>query len=88
MVPTMMARAGTVTDLGDLPLSVLTASVDTQTGWLTAQTDLAALSGDSVHQVVAGAGHQSLLDNQSDAAIVSRAIAMVVDAARTGTPLG
>lgn len=88
MVPTMMARAGAVTDLGDLPLSVLTASVDTQTGWLTAQTDLAALSGNSVHQVVAGAGHQSLLDNQSDAAIVSRAIAMVVDAARTGTPLG
>ncbi|WP_395729264.1 alpha/beta fold hydrolase [Nakamurella sp.] len=88
IVPTMMARAGAVTDLGDLPLSVLTASVDTQTGWLAAQMGLAALSDNSVHQVVAGADHQSLLDNQSDAAMVSQAIAKVVDAARTGTPLG
>jgi pimeloyl-ACP methyl ester carboxylesterase len=88
MVPTMMTRAGAVTDLGDLPLSVLTASVDTQTGWLTAQMDLAALSDNSVHQVVAGAGHQSLLDNRADAAMASQAITKVVDAARTGTRLG
>jgi hypothetical protein len=87
MVPTMMAQAGAVTDLGDLPLSVLTAPVDAQTGWLTAQADLAALSGNSTHLIVAGATHQSLLDNQTDAAIASQAIAEVVNAARTGTPL-
>ena len=44
MVPTMMAQAGAVTDLGGLPLYVLTAPVDAQTGWLTPQMDLAALS--------------------------------------------
>ena len=87
MVPTMMAQAGAVTDLGDRPLYVLTAPVDAQTGWLTPQMDLAALSDNSIHLVVAGATHQSLLDNPTDAATSSRAITAVVDAARTGTPL-
>ncbi len=87
MVPTMMAQARAVTDLGSLPLYVLTAPVDTQTNWLTPQMDLAALSDNSIHLVVAGASHQSLLDNQADAAVSSQAITQVVDAARTGTPL-
>jgi hypothetical protein len=87
MVPTMMAQARAVTDLGELPLYVLTAPVDTQTNWLTPQTELAALSDNSVHLVVAGASHQSLLDNQAAAAVSSQAITQVVDAARTGTPL-
>jgi len=87
MVPTMMAQAQAVTDLGDLPLYVLTAPVDALTGWLTPQMELAALSDNSIHLVVAGASHQSLLDNQPDAVVASQAIAQVVDAARTGTPL-
>ena len=87
MVPTMMAQAGAVTTLGNLPLSVLTAPVDAQTGWLTAQTDLAALSGNSIHLVVAGANHEALLDNRTDAAVSGQAITRVVDAARTGTPM-
>ena len=87
MVPTMMAQARAVTTLGDLPLYVLTAPVDAQTSWLTPQMDLAELSDNSIHLVVAGADHQSLLDNQADAAIASQAITQVVDAARTGTPL-
>jgi pimeloyl-ACP methyl ester carboxylesterase len=87
MVPTMMAQARAVTDLGDLPLYVLTAPVDAQTNWLTPQTELAALSTNSVHLVVAGASHQSLLDNQAAAAVSSQAITAVVDAARTGAPL-
>lgn len=87
MVPTIMANAAAATDLGDLPLYVLTAPVDAQTGWLAAQTDLAAISGNSVHQVVADATHQSLLDDQSVSAVSGHAIAQVVDAARTGAPL-
>ena len=87
MVPTMMAQARAVTDLGDLPLYVLTAPVDAQTGWLATHMELAALSDNSVHLVVAGASHQSLLDNQADATVTSQAVAQVVDAARTGTPL-
>ena len=87
MVPTMMTQARAVMNLGSLPLYVLTAPVDAQTGWLTPQVDLAALSDNSIHLVVAGASHQSLLDNQADAAVGSRAISAVVDAARTGIPL-
>jgi pimeloyl-ACP methyl ester carboxylesterase len=87
MVPTMMAQAGTVTTLGDRPLYVLTAPVNAQTGWLTPQIALAALSSNSIHLVVAGAGHESLLDNPADAATTIRAITTVVDAARTDTPL-
>jgi pimeloyl-ACP methyl ester carboxylesterase len=87
MVPTMMAQAGAVTDLGELPLYVLTAPVDAQPGWLTPHMELAALSHNSIHLVVAGASHQSLLDSQPDAAVASQAIAQVVDAARTGSEL-
>jgi pimeloyl-ACP methyl ester carboxylesterase len=87
MVPTMMAQAGAVTDLGELPLYVLTAPVDAQPGWLTPQMDLAALSSNSIHLVVAGASHQALLDNQAAATVSSQAISEVVDAARTHTPL-
>ena len=87
MVPTMMARARAVTDLGSRPLYVLTAPVDALPGWLTPHMELAALSSNSIHLVVAGASHQSLLDNQHDAAVASRAIAQVVDATRTGTAL-
>jgi pimeloyl-ACP methyl ester carboxylesterase len=83
----MMAQASAVTDLGDLPLYVLTAPVDAAPGWLTPQMDLAALSSNSVHLVVAGATHESLLDNQADAAVPGRAIVQVVDAARNGTAL-
>jgi pimeloyl-ACP methyl ester carboxylesterase len=87
MAPTMMAQAGAVTSLGDLPLYVLTAPVDAQTNWLTPQMDLAALSGNSIHLVVAGADHESLLDAQSVAAVSSQAIVQVINAARTGTRL-
>jgi len=87
MVPTMMAQARAVTDLGDLPLYVLTAPVDTQTNWLTPQTELAALSENSIHLVVSGASHQSLLDHHTAATVSSQAITQVVDAARTGAPL-
>ena len=87
LVPTMMAQARAVTDLGELPLYVLTAPEDTQTNWLTTQTELAALSDNSIHLIVAGASHQSLLNDQADAAVTSQAITQVIDAARTGTPL-
>jgi len=46
-----------------------------------------ALSGNSIHLVVAGAGHESLLDTRADAAISAQTIVQVVAAARTGTSL-
>ena len=44
-------------------------------------------STNSLHNVVPGATHQSLVDNPTDAAVVSQAIVDVVEAIRTGAPL-
>ena len=87
MVPTIMANVQSRTDLGDLPLAVLTAPEDAQTGWLAAQNDLAALSSNSTHLIIAGASHESLLDNQTIAAASSQAIDQVISAVHTSTPL-
>jgi hypothetical protein len=51
------------------------------------QDAMAALSNNSLHNVVPGATHQSLVDNPTDAAVVSEAIVDVVEAIRTGAPL-
>ena len=47
------------------------------------QDDLAKLSSNSTHRTVAGATHQSLIDNRDDAAESIRAIRDVVTAVRT-----
>jgi hypothetical protein len=51
------------------------------------QDAMAALSSKSLHHVVPGATHQSLVDNPTHAAVVSQAIVDVVEAIRTGSPL-
>jgi hypothetical protein len=48
---------------------------------------MATLSTNSLHEIVPGATHQSLVDNPTHADIVSQAIVDVVEAIRTGTPL-
>jgi hypothetical protein len=48
---------------------------------------MAGLSTNSVHRVVAGATHQTLLADRDDAREVSRAIHDVVVAVRTSRPL-
>ena len=72
--------------LGDKPLSVITAG-EQEPIWLELQDELAALSSDSVHLVVEGATHGSLLNDQSDAQVTSTAILEVVEAVRNGQPL-
>ena len=72
--------------LGDKPLSVITAG-EQEPIWLELQEELAALSSDSVHRVVEGATHESLLNDQSDAQVTSMAILEVVEAVRNGQPL-
>ena len=74
-------------DLGDMPLAVL-AAVDYPEGRgrdteLALQTELAALSSNSIYQVVDGASHITLLTNEPYAAIVSKAVNQVVEAARS-----
>ena len=79
-MPAELDRAARLTSLGDLPLSILTAGTGSEPGWTGEQNDLATLSSNSVHRTVAGATHQSLIDDKSDAAQSSRAIRDVVNA--------
>lgn len=81
------SEAGQLATLHGKPLIVLTADRGNAEGWAEAQDKLATLSTNSLHRVVAGATHQSLVGNPDDAAAVSRAIRKVVVAVRTGTPL-
>lgn len=93
---TSAAQAQAAGALGDLPLMVVTATDhgfpttvanEMEAQWLTMQTELAALSTNSVQQIVAGATHGSLQVDEEDAEVSSAAIRRVVEAARTGTPL-
>jgi pimeloyl-ACP methyl ester carboxylesterase len=73
--------------LGDKPLAVITAGEQQEPIWFELQDELATLSSDSVHRVVEGATHGSLLDDQRDAQVTSMAILEVVEAVRNGQPL-
>jgi hypothetical protein len=54
---------------------------------MAAQNEMARLSTNSRHRVVADATHGSLLSDRNDAAAVSRAIHDVVVSVRNSTPL-
>jgi hypothetical protein len=82
-----MSEAGELVDLAGIPLIVLTAGRGNSEGWMASQDKMAALSTNSVHRVVAGATHESLLADPDDAAAVSQAIHDVVVAVRTSTPI-
>ncbi len=81
------SEAGKLTTLDAKPLIVLTADQGNAPGWLAKQDAMAALSTNSMHDVVPGATHQSLMDDPTHAAVVSQAIVDVVEAIRTGAPL-
>ncbi len=84
---TSMAQARSLVDFGAKPLVVLTAGTGSDRDWFTKQDHLATLSTNSVHRIVTGATHDSLVDNEQDAAAVSQAISEVVTSVRTTTPL-
>jgi pimeloyl-ACP methyl ester carboxylesterase len=79
-MPAELNRAAKLASLGDRPVAVLTAGTGSAASWATEQNDLARLSSASVHRTVAGATHQSLIDDKSDAVQSSRAIGDVVRA--------
>jgi pimeloyl-ACP methyl ester carboxylesterase len=81
------SEAGELKSLDGKPLIVLTAEQGNAPGWMPHQDAMAALSTNSLHDVVPGATHQSLVDNPTHAAVVSRAIVDVVEAVRTGAQL-
>jgi pimeloyl-ACP methyl ester carboxylesterase len=81
------SQAGELVDLASRPLVVLTAGRGNAEGWMAAQNEMARLSTNSRHRVVADATHESLLGDRNDAAAVSRAIHDVVVSVRNSTPL-
>jgi pimeloyl-ACP methyl ester carboxylesterase len=102
LAPERDAQVRATGGLGDKPLVVLSAgdhSHDFAAGvsakvltrfertWDTLQSELAALSTDSSHLVVEGAGHSTLQTDRGDAKVTSAAIEQVVEAVRTGRPL-
>ena len=73
--------------LGNKPLAVVTAPKQAEPGWLELQDELATLSSNSIHRVVKGATHESLLYERSDAQASSAAIDEVVAAVRNARQL-
>jgi pimeloyl-ACP methyl ester carboxylesterase len=80
-------HAAALTDFGDRPLVVLTAGVGSSAAWMSAQDHLATLSTNSVHRVVAGAAHATLIHDEHYAATTAQAILDVVSSIRSGEPL-
>jgi pimeloyl-ACP methyl ester carboxylesterase len=81
------SQAGELKDLHGQPLIVVTAGRGNSNGWMAAQNKMATLSDNTLHRVVAGATHESLLADPADATAVTQAINDVVASARTNTPL-
>ena len=84
--PQTTTQTRSVRSLDDKPLAVVSAGTQ-ETGWLELQDDLATLSPNSMHPVVEGATHTSVVDDRSDAQATSAAIVEVVTAVRNDQPL-
>jgi hypothetical protein len=84
--PETSAQVRSAGSLDDTPLAVVSAG-EQPPGWLEMQDELAALSPDSIHRVVEGATHESLLYESRDAQVSSAAIEQVIEGVRTGRPL-
>jgi hypothetical protein len=79
--------AAALTDFADKPLVVLTAGSGHEAAETAAQNHLATLSTNSVHRVIAGATHASLIAEQPDAAATTQAVLDVASSVRSGQPL-
>ena len=82
-----VAEAGRLRSLDAKPLVVLTAERGHPKEWMADQNKTVTLSTNSLHRVVPGATHTSLVENLDHAAAVTRAIHDVVVSVRTGAPL-
>jgi pimeloyl-ACP methyl ester carboxylesterase len=84
--PETSAQVRSMGSLGDKPLAVISASTQSP-DWLEMQEELAALSSDSIHRVIEGATHESLLYDEGDSQVTSATIEQVVEAVRIDRPL-
>ena len=74
---------GVLHTLEGKPLAVVSAGVGEMRGWAAAQNKLAQLSTNSTHRTVAGATHETLLEDKAFAGFASAAITHVVETARS-----
>ena len=84
--PQSATQARRLRSLGDKPLAVVSAGTQ-EPEWLELQDGLATLSSNSVHRVVEGATHTSVLHDQGDSRATSAAILGVVEAVRNDRSL-
>jgi pimeloyl-ACP methyl ester carboxylesterase len=84
---TSMRQAASLDDLDDKPLAVLTAGSGNDAAHLASQNKLATLSTNSVHRVIDGAAHETLVADEDAATSTAQAILDVVSSVRTGGPL-
>lgn len=84
--PQTTAQVRVTGSLGDKPLAVISAG-EQSPGWLEMQDEMATLSPNSIHGVVDGGTHASLLYDKRDAQVSGASIEQVVRAVRTGRPL-
>ncbi|MEX2553006.1 MAG: alpha/beta hydrolase [Actinomycetota bacterium] len=82
-----MDQAHSLVDFADKPLVVLTAGNGSDAAWLAAQNEMATLSTNSVHRVIDGATHASLIQEKEDAAATTQAILDVVASVRSAGQL-
>jgi pimeloyl-ACP methyl ester carboxylesterase len=85
--PILMQQARALKSLNERPLIVVTAGRNAQDGWIPLQNELAKLSSNSGHRILANTEHASLTTNEGDARASTQAIVDVVMAVRTGQSL-
>lgn len=84
---TALQQGAALISIGDRPLIVVTAVAEAEDGWLPLQDEMVTLSTNSVHRLLPDATHDSLIEDEGDAALASQAILDVVQSVRAGTPL-
>ncbi len=87
VIRTALTRAQSLKSLDNTPLYVLTAQKDALEGWMTVQDQLADLSTNSKHDVLADATHDNMVGDEEFAKLSSQAILSVVNAVQTGKRL-
>jgi hypothetical protein len=100
-LPETMEQAHDSQGLGEKPLAVVSATEHegeamanskaearrSERAWQELQEELADLSSNSIHRVIKGSDHLSVVTNRSDAQQTSEEILRVVEAVRSGQPL-
>ena len=86
LAPTQTLGLGSQGSLGNKPLAVITAGTQ-EPEWLDMQDKLSTLSSNSIHRVVKGATHTSLVHDKNDSQATSAAVVEVAEAVRRGQPL-